>query len=204
MAKGHVMGSEPPQDPMKQFAQAGMTEVTDTEIRWSDRTVRPSLTPVVAIVIASIITVLTAPWMVTLVCALGLSLSIISYRIREGRENRTIDEMGLIIIPERDIVFNTSDDSVQSKGVGGTRFSAGFNLRSCRSTLSGDLGRLIRALPTSVGFTLMMRMSSVENNSILEGDVLSDHSSSYLSAISSDRLDTYFTRRGGLWATGVS
>ncbi|MGY5875419.1 MAG: hypothetical protein RTU30_06715, partial [Candidatus Thorarchaeota archaeon] len=66
------------------------------------------------------------------------------------------------------------------------------------------LGRLIRAVPTSVGFTLMVRMMSVENSSILEGDVLSDHSDMYLSAIASDRLDSYFTRRGGLWATAVS
>ncbi|MHA2424424.1 MAG: hypothetical protein ACXAEF_06530 [Candidatus Thorarchaeota archaeon] len=200
--RGHVLGSEPPVDPMTEMKRTSLTVTSSDEIRWDKREIQDSWTLPLVLVIVSFLAVLYLPLLVIVLTVIATLVFYYTPRYLASRE--TVNPQGLWNErPVRTISLVEDDKTLRSAGE--RKFSVvGFDLKSQGPRLSGSLASLIRALPSSDGFTMTIAMESFKSKRVLDGRNLTDTIELYLRTRSSEELDTYMDYRSGLWGVRVS
>ncbi|MFW9953805.1 MAG: hypothetical protein ACFFD3_04555 [Candidatus Thorarchaeota archaeon] len=200
--KGFVMGSQPPQDPLSEMKESTLKPASSSEVRWTSREIRDSWTSSIAIVILSFIAVLSFP---IAVIALTILLSVMLWLIPRYLSNHEYVNPQSAWKEQLYIFPSLVGDNSHLRRLGEIPYSAtGLELRSAGAKLQGTIASLVRALPTSDGFTLTVSMESMNPGRILENRNLASSIETYLKGLSGDELHTYMEYRSGLWGVNVS
>lgn len=196
------MGSEPPQDPMSEVNRGTYEIAGSTEIKWNHREIRDSWTRAIGIVLLSIVLVLLVPLFmiaITLLASVGLYLFSVIVRSKEVVNSQ--DTWTERPIQDLDLV----EDEKSLRRTTGEKFSlTGMELTSVSPRLPGSMAALVRALPTSDGFSITMTLRSGEATRLLEGGNLARGVEAYLRTKSKSELDTYMDYKSGLWMAKIN
>lgn len=193
------MGSKPAQDPMEQLESARMSITTDTEIRWDDRSVKPSWDYVFGLSLLVMACVFWFPDLTIVTTSIGLLLILLLPPVQKYLELRTMNDIDWYEVPKQDVHFEKREKSLLSKGVGDERHITALNMKKARPNLQGDLGRLLRGLDTSHGFLLMADLYPIDTSEIAKDGVVTGPIERYLDYLSSTQRKAYFHNRGGVW-----
>jgi hypothetical protein len=187
---------------MAEMKRQSLTVTSTDEIRWDKREIQESWTIPLVVVILSFIAVLYLPLVVVVLTA--LATLVYNYLPKYLSSRESINPQGLwaerptpkfALVKDDKILRNTSEH----------KFSVvGFDLKKQGPRLSGSLASLIRALPTSDGFTMTIAMESMKPKKVLDGRNLTDVIELYLRTKSREELETYMDYRSGLWGVRVS
>ncbi|MFX1482636.1 MAG: hypothetical protein ACFFCP_05535, partial [Promethearchaeota archaeon] len=201
MTRRLILGTQPEVDPLEQVAGRGTTITTGTEIRWENREIGR---PIARILFVALITILLGISFPVLTLTAGLVFLMSHYvtpRIREKREMSELLKGSWIEASEGDVSFVTEDESLEVRGVSGTRHSLGMDLGKVSPSMLGNVGSLIRTLDTSAGFNLTVSMRPESFTRAMDEEKISDLLEGYLSRLSQGDMEAYLIRRSGLWAS---
>jgi hypothetical protein len=182
-----ILGTEPEVDPLKEISQRTMTVSGGIDLQWDDRSVKPSVGRDIIILFMIGVVVLTP-------------------RLRPSREARSLKASEWTCVPESDISCNVNkaDDVVECRTPLGLRRAVGLELPVAGPLLVGNISALVRAIDSSQGFCLSVSIRPEDPASIVEEERLSSRLDDYLNYLSTGGLNSYMTRRGGLWSARVS
>ncbi|MFW9850808.1 MAG: hypothetical protein ACFFF4_16900, partial [Candidatus Thorarchaeota archaeon] len=200
--RGHVMGSEPVQDPLAEMKAASLSVTSSDEIRWDKRDIQGSWTISLVLVLLSFIAVFYLPIIVVTITA--LSTVIFHYLPKYLGSREKLNPQGVWV--EQPTIKNLlvkEENCLRHPGI--RKFSVvGLDLKTESPRLSGNLASLIRALPISDGFTLTVALEAIKPKKVLDDRYLTNTIDLYLKTKSSEELETYMDYRAGLWGTRVS
>ncbi|MHA2161055.1 MAG: hypothetical protein ACXABF_01445 [Candidatus Thorarchaeota archaeon] len=199
MGKRLVMGSEPEVDPLEQLSSPRMAVTSDTELRWTDRSVKTAITKYAAISLLILALCIWLTEFLLVICIISLVGIYLIPRIRESRETNHLSSSRWNVQQTSEIAMEYTKDSLQFMESIRTRNAVGFDLCSAGSNLFGSISTLIRALDDAQGFFLTLSMKSGAISQVLDNNHLSDHIDKYLENLSHSVLEAYMSRRGGLW-----
>ncbi|MFW9920313.1 MAG: hypothetical protein ACFFED_11985, partial [Candidatus Thorarchaeota archaeon] len=200
--RGYVLGSEPPQDPMAEMNRTTYSVTSTTEIKWNDREVRESWTQAIAIAITSFILVFFAPQLMIAVSLLvGIGFYVFSSLMK--RQEVLDPQSGWTERPQPD--FDLVEEEKFLRYPRDEKYSlTGIELMAAAPKLPGNLAALIRALPTSDGFSLSVTLRLGDEGKIIEDRNVSSSIEAYLRTRSKGELETYMDFRSGLWIAKVN
>ncbi|MFW9974652.1 MAG: hypothetical protein ACFFDQ_05270, partial [Candidatus Thorarchaeota archaeon] len=153
--RGNIMGSKPALDPMEQIEKSQMTITSDTEIRWDDRSVKPSWDHIFGVSLIMMVCVFWFPLVSIMVIGIILVTLLILPYLQRYFELRTLDEADWYEVLETNVGFEEKKKSLLCTSAGNESYVTALNMKKARSELQGDLGLLLRGLDTSHGFLLL-------------------------------------------------
>ncbi|MHA3963033.1 MAG: hypothetical protein AM325_005785 [Candidatus Thorarchaeota archaeon SMTZ1-45] len=197
--RGNIMGSKPAQDPMDQLESARMSITTDTQIRWDDRSVKPSWDYIFWLSLLVMACVLWFPYLTIITTSIVLAIMLFLPSIQRYLELRTLSDIDWYEVPQPDVDFEKKEKSLLSQGAGDEKHIIALNMKKAQSNLQGDLGKLLRGLDTSHGFLLLVDLFPIESSHIVKDGVVTGPIERYLDYLSSSQRKAYFHKRGGVW-----
>ena len=197
MSKGHILGPKPAKDPIDEVRGPSHTIESNTELKWQNRSVRQPWFEAVGVIIIIILIVVYAPVFVfALTTGAALILFVVSKILVWN-----IQSAGWKNVSEPDMSVTSSERTVEVRGLGAPRRVMALDHSKAGSLLAGNLGRLIRAIDTNVGFCLIVTMQYEKSSLLMQNDIMREDMEEYLSFLPKDLLEAYMARRGGLWKT---
>ncbi|MFX1560154.1 MAG: hypothetical protein ACFFBL_06180 [Promethearchaeota archaeon] len=198
MGKGLILGTKPEVDPLEKLSESKSTITTGVEIRWEERGVGLPLARVLLVSFVAIVIGLYIPMAASIAAIILFFTHLISPKLRGTKEmNSLLQEWEEV--PEGDISCLVGSESLELRGIGGTRCSIGLDLGKASPNLLGNVGSLVRALDTSYGFCLLVAMKPETITRALDGEKISDLLEGYLNRLSKGDLESYVRKRSGIW-----
>ncbi|MHA2072215.1 MAG: hypothetical protein ACW985_10580, partial [Candidatus Thorarchaeota archaeon] len=206
MGKRLILGTEPEVDPLKEISQRTMTVSGGIDLQWDDRSVKPSVGRDIIILFMIGVTLAAFPLVLSIISVGCLLAVVLMPRLRPSREARSLKASEWTCVPESDISchVNKADDVVECRTPLGLRRAVGLELPVAGPLLVGNISALVRAIDGSQGFCLSVSIRPEDPASIVEEERLSSRLDDYLNYLSTGGLNSYMTRRGGLWSARVS
>jgi len=116
---GHIMGSKPERNPLEEIKQAQLWVTQSTELRWSDRSVRPPWTNVFLATAMIIGGTFWMPWLTITMTVLASVILLILLNLFSV--NRTLNEWTRVPEPDLSLEEDEKKKYVFSRGTGGKR-----------------------------------------------------------------------------------
>ncbi|MHA2302060.1 MAG: hypothetical protein ACXACD_14035 [Candidatus Thorarchaeota archaeon] len=206
MGKRLILGTEPEVDPLKEISQRTMTVSGGIDLQWDDRSVKLSIVRDITIIFMIVVPLAAFPRVLSVISVGCLLVVILTPKLRPSREARSLEALEWTCVPESDIScdVNGVDDVVECKTLLGLRRAVGLELPVAGPLLVGNMSTLVRAIDSSQGFCLSVTIRPENPVSIVEEERLSSRLDDYLNYLSTGGLNSYMTRRGGLWSARVS
>ena len=203
MGRRLILGTKPEVDPLQELTESRSTITTGTEIRWEERGVGLPIGRLLFVSIVAIVIGLYFPVMATIAAVILLFTHLVSPKLRGTNEMNSLHQEWQEV-PEGDISCIVDSESLELRGVGGTRHSIGLNLNKASPNLLGNIGSLVRALDTSNGFCLSVSMKPEKITRAMDGENISDLLEGYLNRLSKGDLEAYVRQRSGIWISHVT
>ncbi len=203
MTRRHVMGSEPPVDPVDQVRQAMLSVTTDNSIKFKNRKIPESWTAPTVIIFLSFIGVFFFPILViilTLVFIPSLFVLLQLHR-REPFEQEGQWRLTRFTLPKIRVVAGSK--AVELRGEQ-TSYLSGSKVTRVDKHLRGDLASLVRGIYAEDGFCLNVSMKPSDTSRVMDHDVLHSNIRSFLRTGFSGSVESYMESHGYLWDVGVS
>jgi len=197
--RGNILGSKPALDPMDQIEKSQMTITSDTEIRWDDRSVKPSWDYIFGISLIVIICVFWFPDLSLMTIGVTLVTLFILPYLQRYLELRSLGEAEWYEVPEVNIRFEERRKALLCTSANGESYVVTLNMKKARPELQGDLGLLLRGLDTSHGFLLLVDLFPTDVKNVAKDGVVTGSIERYLDYLSSSQMQAYFHARGGTW-----
>jgi hypothetical protein len=198
------MGSKPERDPLEEVKSSTSIELHSNEIRWADREIRSNWE----------MHILTAGIMITLTIMnplIGISVTLLCFLvalilpiIRKPLESKSLKAVQWSEFDTPDVSITPLEKTIQLRGTGGQRFVSMLTLEKTPTRLSGTLGKLLRAIDGSIGFSLQVSMKPVDITELLDAEHFPSYYEELLQSRESGELDSFVSTRGGIWKTYVS
>ena len=203
MGKRLILGTKPETDPLQQMSESKSTITTGIDIRWEERGVGLPLYRLLFVSMIALLIGLYIPVATTLAAIFLLLIHLVSPKLRGSKEITTLLQ-DWEEVPEGDLSCLVQSESLEIRGVGGTRHSIGMNLGRASPNLLGSVGSLVRALDTSNGFCLSVAMKPEKITRAMNEEKISNILEGYLNALSKGDLDAYVRTRSGLWLSNTT
>ncbi|MHA2026879.1 MAG: hypothetical protein ACW98U_13350 [Candidatus Thorarchaeota archaeon] len=200
MGRRLILGTKPEVDPLEELSSRSTKITTGTEIRWEDRALGRPLARISFVSLLALVIGLSFPILVTVTAGILLLFHYVTPKLREKKEMDRLLQGPWMEVPESDISYVANPESIEIKGLSGTRHSIGMNLGKASPILLGNVGSLVRAIDTTHGFGLSVTMRPEKIDRAMDEEKISNMLEGYLTALSKGELDAYLTRRSGLWA----
>ncbi|MGY5863156.1 MAG: hypothetical protein RTV41_00985 [Candidatus Thorarchaeota archaeon] len=195
-----ILGTKPEVDPLEEMSSKRTQITSGTDIRWEDRVLGRPLARISFVSLLALAIGLSFPILVTVTAGIFLLFQYITPKMRERKEMSRLLQGPWVEVPESDVSYIVNPESIELKGLGGTRHTAGMDLGKASPTLLGNVGSLVRAIDSSHGFGLFVTMQPEKITRAMDEEKISNMLEGYLTALSKGELDAYLTRRSGLWA----
>ena len=203
MGKRLILGTKPETDPLQQMSESKSTITTGIDIRWEERGVGLPLYRLLFVSMIALLIGLYIPVATTLAAIFLLLIHLVSPKLRGSKEITTLLQ-DWEEVPEGDLSCLVQSESLEIRGVGGTRHSIGMNLGRESPNLLGSVSSLVRALDTSNGFCLSVAMKPEKITRAMNEEKISNILEGYLNALSKGDLDAYVRTRSGLWLSNTT
>jgi len=198
------MGSKPERDPLEEVSQSSLSVTRDNEVRWTDREIRPHWIPYVLTAAAVVILTCFYPWIVIVASMSVAAFAMILPYLTTANESKSVSDSEWTELDSLDLTLSTSEKSVRIRGTGGDRYFTLLEIDKAPARLSGNLGKLIRSIDTSIGIIISVTLGPARIEEIVDNDHFPDYFETFLELKSSGEMDAYVSARGGLWKTHVS
>ncbi|MFW9926099.1 MAG: hypothetical protein ACFFDM_04950 [Candidatus Thorarchaeota archaeon] len=198
MGRRLILGTKPEVDPLQELTEPKGTITTGTDIRWEERGVGLPLWRLLFVSICAIVIGFYFPFAATLSAVVILLIYLVAPKRKGSKEMNTLLQ-DWTEIHEGDLSYLVDSESLELRGVGGTRFIVGMDLGLASPNLLGNVGALVRALDTSCGFCLSVTMKPEKITRAMNEEKISDLLEGYLNALSKGDLESYIRKRSGLW-----
>ncbi len=195
--KGYVLGSEPPEDPMAEVTRSSFSVTSSTKIRWDDREVKDSLTVSLALVVFCFFAVLFVPILSIVVISIA---SVVLYWLPSFVISREQTNSQSAWTDRENKIPKLIEDEKFLRAMSEEKFSiTALELVSAPTKLPGNLASLIRALPSSDGFTLTITMQPGDPERVIEDNNVTGSIEKYLRTRSKGEIESYMDYHGSLW-----
>jgi len=186
---------------MSEMNRSSFTVTSSTEIKWDTREKQESWVQAIGVVLVAFILVILFPYVIiifTVVLTIGFFIFSSFINTREAIDAqsgwREHARVGFDLIEEEKYLRRSK----------GQKFSLiGMELKSVAPKLPGNMASLIRALPSSDGFSLSVTLVPGDTGKIIEDRNLTGMIETYLKTKSKSELETYMDFKAGLWISKV-
>jgi len=201
MTSGHVLGSLPAKDPVEEVKQASLKVTEDTEVKWDNRIVSRSWERAVLVVGLVVAVTVYVPVIVIVTPVLLAAVFVLAARFFSPSDWHSPQQSGWRKVTRAIPQCMERMDAVECRSLGHAQYVGALTIANPGSALHGDMSRLVRGVPTDAGLCLSVSMIPQGPSVMTNGDSVSEPVSTYLDALSEERLDAYITRRGGVWSS---
>ncbi|MBS3794762.1 MAG: hypothetical protein KGY80_07695 [Candidatus Thorarchaeota archaeon] len=199
MTDRHVFGSLPQRDPMDEMKESRWTVSKSSKARWRTRELASSWLSSLAISALAITVVFYLPQIIgilsggMLLLLLGAPVLTAKYSEQLADEWEKDESIDSLVADERELVRTANE-----------QYMIALSLEDGPAEFLGDLGRLVRALPMSLGFCLVVSLEKCEPSVLYDHDLLDASSEWIVNSLSPEGLESFLLNQAGLWKTSVS
>lgn len=187
---------------MEQIAGPGMTVSSTNELKWTNRQIRPLWAEVLLLSAGIIVLTIWSPWSIVLATAFATAYLIVFPRIGMLQVKK-IETGKWTEVSSPDLVCQIDDGVLACRGIGGARYVTAMRLDRASPILHGSLGKLVRAMMTEHGVSVLVSMKRQKPNKVIDDNYVTPTLERYLSSRTHEQVLTYFKIRGDLWKSNL-